>query len=66
MGLPMIEKMQVAILLVSIMNDESLRSTVAASKTVDGDKATTGNVCSRLLEKYCAQQVMKGCNTTTD
>ncbi len=40
MQAPVDSSMQVAILLVSVMAEESLQSTVAAIKTVDSDKAT--------------------------
>lgn len=40
MSLPGMGEMHVAILLVSVTNDESLKTTVAALKGLDGDKAT--------------------------
>lgn len=59
MGLPMAKEIQIAILLVSVMNEELFKRTVVALKTVDGDKATWGSECSRLLEELCFQRMMK-------
>lgn len=62
MGLPVAEEMQVAILLVSVMHEETLKGTVAALKTVEDSKATWNNVCSRLLEEHRSQRVLSGIN----
>lgn len=66
MGLPIVEEMQVAILLVSVMHEESMKSTVAALKTVDADRATWDSVCSRLLEERRSQKMMKGDTISTN
>lgn len=63
-GLPVAEKMQVVILLVSVMNEDALKSAVAALRTADGEKATWDSVCFRLLEDRRSQQMMKGANTS--
>lgn len=51
MGSPQSDDMQVAILLVSIMHEDTLSGTIAAIKTMDESKATWDYVSSRLLEE---------------
>ncbi len=58
MSSPVDESMQVAILLVSIMAQESLKGTVAAIKTVDADNATWNYVSSRLTEEQRSQKMI--------
>ncbi len=50
--------MQVAILLVSVIAEESLQSTVALIKTVDSDEATMEYVSNRLIEDQHAQKLI--------
>lgn len=58
--------MQVAILLASVMNEECLKSTVAALQTVDGNRGTWDTVCSHLLEEYHSHQTGKSSNISAD
>ena len=57
MGSHIDEAMQVAILLVSLLNDETLSSTVAAIKTMDEEKATWDYVTSRLMEEQRSRRL---------
>lgn len=62
-GFPVAGKLEVAVLLVTVMNKEYLKSTVAALKTVDGVGATWDSVCSRPLEERRSDRTKNGAST---
>lgn len=64
MGLPVARKRLVTIMLQSVMNEESLKSTVAALKSMDGDRATSDRECSGLLEESLVQRMIESASTS--